>query len=94
MIKTYRDKKSERFARGDFVREFQSFATQAYKRLDVLEAAISLNDLHSLPSNHLEALRGDRAGQYSIRINQKWRLCFVWPQGDVGPSSVEIVDYH
>jgi toxin HigB-1 len=94
MISSYRDKRSERFASGEMVREFRPFAVQAYKRLDILEAATSLEDLRALPSNRLEALRGDRAGQFSIRINQQWRLCFIWPKGDVGPSNVEIIDYH
>jgi len=57
-------------------------------------AATSLSDLRGLPSNRLEALRGDRAGQYSIRINGQWRVCFEWPQDAAGPSNVEIVDYH
>ena len=57
-------------------------------------AAISLADLRGLPSNRLEALRGDRAGQYSIRINQQWRICFEWQAEAPGPSNVEIVDYH
>jgi toxin HigB-1 len=76
------------------VRPFQGFARQGWKRLDILNAATSLNDLAALPSNRLEALRGDRAGQYSIRINQQWRLCFEWPANAPGPSNVEIVDYH
>jgi proteic killer suppression protein len=67
---------------------------QAYKRLDMLAAATSLSDLGGLPSNRLDVLRGDRAGQYSIRINDQWRICFEWPQGAVGPGNVEIVDYH
>jgi toxin HigB-1 len=51
-------------------------------------------DLAGLPSNRLETLKGDRAGQYSIRINQQWRICFEWSEAETGPSSVEIVDYH
>ena len=94
MILDYRDKRTEAFARGEFVREFQGFATQANKRLEILEAATSLEDLRALPSNRLEALRGNRVGQFSIRINQPWRICFKWPQGANGPSDVEIVDYH
>ena len=76
------------------MRPFQGFARQGWKRLDILNAATSLNDLAALPSNRLEALRGDRAGQYSIRINQQWRVCFEWPANAPGPSHVEIVDYH
>src|SRR5207302_8406320 len=79
---------------GEFVREFQGFELQGYKRLEILAAATSLIDLRTLPSNRLEALKGDRAGQFSIRINRQWRLCFEWPQDAAGPSNVEIVDYH
>ena len=82
------------FFRGEFVREFQGFDRQANKRLEVLDAATGLEDLRGLPSNRLEALKGDRAGQYSIRINMQWRICFEWPQDATGPSNVEIVDYH
>ena len=94
MILGYQDKRTEAFARGVFVREFQSFDRQAYKRLDILDAATSLDDLRGLPSNRLEALCGDREGQFSIRINMQWRICFEWPAGASGPSNVEIVDYH
>ncbi len=73
---------------------FEGCRHQAEKRLRVLEAAVSLQDLARLPSNRLEALAGDRRGQYSIRINQPWRICFEWPQGADGPENVEIVDYH
>jgi toxin HigB-1 len=72
----------------------RGFDRQGGKRLEILDAAIPLADLAGLPSNRLEALRGDRAGQYSIRINQQWRICFEWPESAVGPSNVEIVDYH
>ena len=94
MILGYRDKKTEQFASGRMVRAFQGFAVQAERRLTILNAATSLNDLRALGSNRLEALRGDRAGQYSIRINQQWRICFEWPDTAPGPSNVEIVDYH
>jgi len=94
MILSFRDKRTEAFASGTFVREFQGFDRQAYKRLEILEAATGIADLRMLPSNRLEALRGDRAGQFSIRINIHWRLCFEWPEGTIGPSLVEIVDYH
>jgi toxin HigB-1 len=76
------------------VREFQGFDRQAWKRLEILDAATNLTELGQLPSNRLEALRGDRAGQFSIRINMQWRICFEWPPGALGPSNVEIVDYH
>ena len=94
MIVSYRDRKTAAFARGDFVSDFQSFKRQAYRRLEILEAATSLDDLRGLPSNKLEALRGDRQGRYSIRINRQWRICFEWPDGSPGPTEVEIVDYH
>ncbi|HUZ65328.1 MAG TPA: type II toxin-antitoxin system RelE/ParE family toxin [Acetobacteraceae bacterium] len=94
MILGYRDKRTEAFVRGAFVREFQGFDRQAYKRLEILDAAVSLDDLRGLPSNRLEALRGDREGQFSIRINMQWRICFEWPASAPGPSQVEIVDYH
>ena len=58
------------------------------------DAATSVDDLRALPSNRLEGLKGNRAGQFSIRINQHWRICFRWPAGAIGPSDVEIVDYH
>jgi toxin HigB-1 len=94
MIIGYRDKRTDKFASGQFVREFQGFERQGWKRLEILDAATSLSDLGMLPSNRLEALHGDREGQYSIRINGQWRICFVWEKGAIGPSEVEIVDYH
>jgi toxin HigB-1 len=94
MILGYRDKRTETFARGEFVREFQRFERQAYRRLEILDAAVALEELRTLPSNHLESLKGDRNGQFSIRINMQWRICFEWPRDAMGPSNVEIVDYH
>lgn len=94
MILSYADKKTEQFAAGGFVKAFQGFEDQAAKRLAILNAATSLETLRALPSNRLEALKGDRAGQYSIRINQQWRICFTWPDDLPGPGDVEIVDYH
>jgi proteic killer suppression protein len=94
MILSYRDRRTEQFANGEFVRAFQGFDAQAARRLSILNAAVSLDTLRALPNNRLEALRGDRAGQYSIRLNQQWRICFEWPDGQPGPSNVEIVDYH
>jgi proteic killer suppression protein len=94
MITGYRDKRTERFAAGGAVREFSGFSRQAEVRLDRLEAASSLRDLAALPGNRLEALKGNRQGQYSIRINDQWRICFEWPDGSPGPTNVEIVDYH
>ena len=94
MILGYRDGQTRAFAEGKFVRAFQGFESQAARRLAILNAAPSLDTLRSLPGNRLEALRGDRSGQYSIRINRQWRLCFEWPDGQAGPDNVEIVDYH
>jgi proteic killer suppression protein len=91
MLLSYRDKKTEQFAKGEFVKAFQSFEDQAARRLSILNAALSLDTLRALPGNRL---KGDRAGQYSIRINQQWRICFEWPDGQTGPGNVEIVDYH
>ena len=94
MIIDYRDKKTEAFAAGEFVKAFQGFEQQAEKRLAVLDAATSLNDLRSLGGNRLESLGGDRQGQFSIRINRQWRICFEWADDAQGPSNVEITDYH
>jgi toxin HigB-1 len=94
MIVSYRDSKTRRFAGGQHVREFSGFARQAETRLDRLDAATSFKDLAALPGNRLEALKGDRQGQYSVRINDQWRICFEWPENSPGPVNVEIVDYH
>jgi proteic killer suppression protein len=94
MILSYRDRKTEQFAKAEFVKAFQGFADQAARRLSILNAAVRIDTLRALPGNRLEALKGDRAGQYSIRINQQWRICFEWPAGQTGPSNVEIVDDH
>jgi toxin HigB-1 len=91
---SYRDRKTQRFADGHFVKEFSSFVRQAESRLERLDAATSLKDLAALPGNRLEALKGQRQGQYSVRINDQWRMCFAWPKGAPGPINVEIVDYH
>jgi len=94
MILSYRDKRTEIFAEGQRVPAFQSFARQAEKRLEILDAATCIEDLMVLPSNRFKALGGDRRGQFSIRINEQWRMCFEWPAGALGPSHVEIADYH
>jgi toxin HigB-1 len=90
----YRDKRTARFAKCERVREFQAFEEQAKKRLAILDDADSRTDLMLLPSNRFEALGGDRKGQYSIRINQQWRICFEWPDNQPKPFNIEIVDYH
>jgi len=91
MIKSFKNKKTEDFYHGKYIREFSGFARQAEKRLRILNDAENLQELAGFPSNRLEKLEGDRRGQYSIRINQQWRICFVW---DDGSHDVEIVDYH
>ena len=94
MIVSYRDKRTGDFAAGKRVKAFSGIERAARLKLDRLEAAVELGDLAALPGNRLEALKGDRKGQYSIRINDQWRICFEWPGGAHGPSNVEIIDYH
>ena len=94
MIIGYRDKRTRDFAAGKHVKAFSAIERSARLKLDRMEAAAVLQDLAVLPGNRFEALAGDRKGQYSIRINDQWRICFEWPEGAPGPSSVEIVDYH
>jgi proteic killer suppression protein len=94
VIVSYRDKRTRDFAGGKYVKAFSGFERSARLKLDRLEAATSLGDLAVLPGNRFEALRGDRQGQYCIRINDQWRLCFEWPTRSPGPANVEIVDYH
>jgi proteic killer suppression protein len=94
LITSYRDRDTERFAGGENIRSWRPLRRQAEKRLRILDAAASLGDLAALNSNRLESLKGDRKGQYSIRINDQWRICFKWPKDAPGPSDVEIVDYH
>jgi toxin HigB-1 len=94
VIISFRDKATARFASGRHVKEFSGFARQAEMRLDRLDAATSLADLVALLGNRLEALKGDRAGLFSVRINDQWRVCFAWPDGSPGPVDIEIVDYH
>ena len=94
MIVSYRDKRTRDFGAGEWVKAFSGFERSARLKLDRLEAATTLRDLAALPGNRFEALRGNRRGQYSIRINDQWRICFEWAAGDLGPSQVEITDYH
>ena len=93
MIRSYADRDTKRLAAGQKVRKWEPFRRQAEKRLRILDAAM-LGDLAALNSNHLEALQGSRKGQHSIRINERWRICFKWPKDTLGPADVEIVDYH
>jgi proteic killer suppression protein len=94
VLQSFADKDTERFQQGIDVARFRAFNDQARKRLLILDSATGLGDLRALPSNRLEALRGKRKGQWSIRINQQWRVCFRWDAADAGPFDVEIVDYH
>jgi proteic killer suppression protein len=93
MIREFADKRAAAVFANRVVRGFPPDVLQAARRkLAILDAAETLADLRAPPGNRLEALAGDRAGQYSIRINDRWRLCFEWR--DDGPHAVEITDYH
>jgi toxin HigB-1 len=93
MIVSFSDRKTERFFRdGECPAAWRSFSAAALRKLDMLDYAQTLGDLRSPPGNRLEALRGDREGQWGIRINLQWRICFKW--SEEGPRDVEIVDYH
>ena len=94
MILSCRDKRTSEFVAGKMVKAFSSFERAAQMKIDRMQAATSVNDLAALPGNRFEALKGDRKGQYSIRINDQWRICFKWPDRSPGPIDVEIVDYH
>ncbi len=92
MVRGFKDKKTERFFAGEMVKEFSGFRKAAERKLTMLDNASDLKDLLSPPGNRLEMLKGDRTGQHSIRINEQWRICFVWKAD--GPYEVEIADYH
>jgi proteic killer suppression protein len=93
MIRSFADRATERFFRdGGCPAKWRAFAPVALRKLDMLDAATRVSDLRTPPGNQLEALKGDRVGQYSIRINRQWRVCFRW--GPNGPEDAEIVDYH
>lgn len=92
MIVSYRDKRTRDFAAGRRVKAFSGIERPARVKLDRLESATALKDLAALPGNRFEGLIGDRKGQYSIRINDQFRVCFVWSDGDA--FDVEITDYH
>lgn len=93
MILSFGDRRTRDFADGHRVEAFDGIQRSASSKLAQLEAATSILDLRR-PGNRLEALKGDRSGQYSIRINDQWRVCFRWPKGSRGPVDVTIVDYH
>lgn len=93
MIRSYRTKKTETIASGSLQKGFPSDLIRlAQRKLTMIEAATQLADLRSPPGNRLEALKGNRKGQHSIRINDQFRICFVWKDG--GAENVEITDYH
>jgi proteic killer suppression protein len=95
MILSFHDAKTKRFFENAGARvPWQGAASVAKRKLDMLNAAKEADDLRAPPGNRLELLDGERVGQWSIRINDKWRVCFRWPDGAPGPSDVEIVDYH
>jgi len=94
LILGYRNKRTRDFATGKRINAFSGIESSARLKPDRLEAAASLTDLAVLPGNRFEALRSDRKGQYSIRIDDQWRICFEWPSRSDGPLNVEIVDYH
>ncbi len=92
MIRNFKDKDTRALYEGKRVRRFLAIAKQAERRLQILESATTLQDLQQLPSNHFKGLSGNRKGQYSIRINNQWRVCFRWKDDDA--YDVEIIDYH
>ena len=93
MIKTFRNKETEKIFNRRFSRKLsQNIQHLARRKLVILDAATELNALRVPPGNRLEALKGDRKGQHSIRINDQWRICFKWKAGDA--FDVEIADYH
>lgn len=93
MIRSYKDKRTAAIADGSVRKGFPAnLIRRTQLMLTAMDAAVSVGDLRFPPGNHLEKLKGDRAGQYSVRINDQWRICFIWT--DAGPDQVEIVDYH
>lgn len=92
MIKSFADKETRDFFAGKRVRRFAGIEHQAARRLQILASADSIEDLMMLPSNRFEALGGNRKGQYSIRVNDRWRLCFRFRDGEA--HDLELVDYH
>ena len=92
-MKSFRDRETERIFAGQFSRRFpKEIQRIAARKLEIIAAATQLDTLRIPPSNRLEKLKGERAGQFSIRVNDQWRICFVWRSGDA--YDVEIADYH
>ncbi len=92
MIRSFKDPATARLFADEDVRRFRGIERQARRKLLLLDGAGVLNDLRQSPGNRLEALKGDRKGQHSIRVNDQWRICFAWTSD--GAEDVEIVDYH
>jgi len=93
MIKSFRCRETEKIFRREFSHQFpRNIQQRAFMKLNALDAAMKIEDLRLPPSNRLEVLKGNRQGQWSIRINDQWRLCFTWQGGHA--ENVEIVDYH
>jgi proteic killer suppression protein len=92
VIRSFKDRRTEALYRGETPAAFRAIKSVALRKLDMIDAATRLLDLRAPPGNRLEALKGSRTGQHSIRINDQWRICFVWRDG--GAELVEIVDYH
>lgn len=92
MIRSFKSTDTEALFSGKRVAKFANLEKVATRKLQMLDDAAELRDLMAPPANRLEALKGERKGQHSIRINDQWRICFVWTQA--GPEQVEIVDYH
>ena len=92
MILSFKCKETQALYEGKKPRQFRAIQTAAERKLAQLDAALTLDFLRAPPGNRLELLKGDRAGQHSMRINGQWRLCFVWTAS--GPTNAEIVDYH
>lgn len=92
MIADYKSKETQMLKANGTSKKFHSIERIALRKLDMLEAVVHLETLRIPPGNHFEALHGEREGQFSIRINSQWRICFTWHDGNV--HDVEIVDYH
>jgi toxin HigB-1 len=92
MLRSFRDRATQSVWAGEFVKRFSGIEKPAQRKLDMLHVSRDLHDLRAPPGNRLEMLGGNRQGQYSIRINDQWRICFRWTKE--GPIDVEIVDYH
>ena len=94
MARRYRDRRTERFAAGERIKAFSAIERHANRRLTFLENAGSLQAVAAYPSHRFGALKGDRQGQFCIRINDQWRICFEWPDDETGPVNIEIADDH